>query len=114
MSVKLTTRQVDDVTVIEAVGRITLGEGGSNFRDSILNLAEAGHKKVLLNLAGVSYIDSAGMGELVGGFITMANRGGRMKLLNLDKRAKDLLLVTKLYTVFEAFEDEATAVRSFS
>jgi anti-sigma B factor antagonist len=110
VSVKLTTRQVGDVTVVDAVGRITLGEGASTFRD----LASSGHKKILLNLGEVSYIDSSGIGEMVSGFTTMANQGGILKLLNLTKRVKDLLQITKLYTVFEVFDDEAAAVRSFA
>lgn len=114
MSVKMTTRQVGDVTVIDAVGRITLGEGASTFRDTIRNLAQGGCKKMLLNLAEVSYIDSSGIGEMVSGFTTVSNQGGTMKLLNLTKRVKDLLQITKLYTVFEVHDDEAAAVRSFS
>jgi len=114
VSVKLTTRQVGDVTVIDAVGRITLGEGSSTFRDTIRDMASQGHKKLLLNLAEVSYIDSSGIGEMVSSFTTVTNHGGQLKLLNLTKRVKDLLQITKLYTVFEVFEDEATAVRSFS
>ena len=114
MSVKLTTRQVGDVTVIDAVGRITLGEGASAFRDKIRELAASGNKKMLLNLAEVSYIDSSGIGEMVSGFTTVTNQGGVVKLLGLTKRVKDLLQITKLYTVFEVFEDEATAVRSFA
>jgi anti-sigma B factor antagonist len=115
MSVKLTTRQVGDVTVIDAAGRITLGEGSSTFRETIRDLATKGtSKKLLLNLAEVSYIDSSGIGELVSGFTTVTNHGGMLKLLNLNKRVQDLLQITKLYTVFEAFDDEATAVRSFS
>ena len=114
MSVKLTTRQVGDVTVIDAVGRITLGDGASTFRDTIRDLAGKGQKKLLLNLAEVSYIDSSGIGEMVSGFTTVSNQGGQLKLLNLTKRVKDLLQITKLYTVFEVFEDEAAAVRSYS
>jgi anti-sigma B factor antagonist len=114
VSVKLTTRQVGDVTVIDAVGRITLGDGASTFRDTIRDLAGKGQKKLLLNLAEVSYIDSSGIGEMVSGFTTVSNQGGQMKLLNLTKRVKDLLQITKLYTVFEVFEDEAAAVRSYS
>ena len=114
MSVKLTTRQVGDVTVIDAVGRITLGDGASTFRDTVRDLASSGHKKMLLNLAEVSYIDSSGIGEMVSGFTSVTNQGGQLKLLNLTKRVKDLLQITKLYTVFEVFEDEAAAVRSFS
>jgi anti-sigma B factor antagonist len=114
VSVKLTTRQVGDVTVVDAVGRITLGEGASTFRDTIRDLAASGHKKLLLNLAEISYIDSSGIGEMVSGFTTVTNQGGAVKLLNLTKRVKDLLQITKLYTVFEVFDDEADAVRSFS
>ena len=110
----LTTRQVGDVTVIDAVGRITLGDGASTFRDTIRNLAAGGQKKLLLNLAEVSYIDSSGIGEMVSGFTSITNQGGVVKLLNLNKRVKDLLQITKLYTVFEVFDDEATAVSSFA
>ena len=113
MSVKLTSRQVGDVTVIDAAGRITLGEGASAFRDAIRDLSVKGTKKVLLNLADVSYIDSSGIGEMVSGFTTITNSGGQLKLLGLNKRVKDLLQITKLYTVFDAYEDEVTAVRSF-
>jgi len=114
VSVKMTSRQVGDVTVVDAVGRITLGEGASTFRDTIRQLASSGKKKLLLNLAEVSYIDSSGIGEMVSGFTTVTNQGGAVKLLNLTKRVKDLLQITKLYTVFEVFDDEAAAVRSFS
>ena len=114
MSVKLTTRQVGDVTVVDAAGRITLGEGASMFRDKIRDLATGGNKKLLLNLAEISYIDSSGIGELVSGFTTVTNQGGAVKLLNLTKRVQDLLQITKLYTVFEVFDDETKAVRSFA
>lgn len=114
MSVKLTTRQVGDVSVMDAVGRITLGEGSSVFRETLRELVAKGQKKVLLNLADVSYIDSSGIGELVSGFTSVTNQRGQLKLLNLNKRVKDLLQITKLYTVFEVFEDEAAAVRSFA
>ncbi len=113
MSVKLTSRQVGDVTVIDAAGRITLGEGASAFRDAIRSFAAKGDKKLLLNLGDVSYIDSSGIGEMVSGFTTVTNGGGQLKLVGLSKRVKDLLQITKLYTVFEAFDDEAEAVRSF-
>ncbi|HYK18246.1 MAG TPA: STAS domain-containing protein [Bryobacteraceae bacterium] len=114
MSVKLTTRQVGDVTVIDATGRITLGEGASLFRDTVRDLATKGNKKLLVNLNDVSYIDSSGIGEMVSGFTTVTNHGGQLKLLGLSKRVKDLLQITKLYTVFEVFDDEASAVRSFA
>ncbi len=114
MSVKLTSRQVGDVTVVDVAGRITLGEGASAFRNAIRDLVTKGNKKVLLNLGEVSYIDSSGIGELVSGFTTVTNSGGQLKLVGLSKRVKDLLQITKLYTVFEAFDDETEAVRSFS
>jgi anti-sigma B factor antagonist len=114
LSVKLTTRQVGDVTVIDAAGRITLGEGASSFRDTVRDLAAKGDKKLLLNLSDVSYIDSSGIGEMVSGFTTVTSHGGQLKLLGLSKRVKDLLQITKLYTVFEVFDDEASAVRSFA
>lgn len=113
MSAKLTSRQVGDVTVIDAGGRITLGEGSSAFRDIIRDMAAKGNKKLLLNLGEVSYIDSSGIGEMVSGFTTVTNNGGQLKLLGLSKRVKDLLQITKLYTVFEVYDDEAEAVRSF-
>ena len=114
MSVKLTTRQVGDVAVIDVAGRITLGEGSSVLRDALRDLVSKGQKKVLLNLGEVSYIDSSGIGELVSGFTTVTNSGGALKLLNLNKRVKDLLQITKLYTVFDVHEDEAGAIRSFA
>ena len=114
MSVKLTTRQVGDVTVIDVAGRITLGEGSSALREAMKDLVTKGQKKILLNLGEVSYIDSSGIGELVSGFTTVTNSGGNLKLLNLNKRVKDLLQITKLYTVFEVHEDEAAAIRSFA
>ena len=114
MSVKLSNRQVGDVTVVDATGRITLGEGASTLRDTMRDLAAKGSKKLLLNLSEVSYIDSSGIGEMVSSYTTITNHGGQLKLLGLSKRVKDLLQITKLYTVFEVFEDEASAVRSFA
>ena len=114
MSVKLSNRQVGDVTVVDAAGRITLGEGASTLRDTIRDLAAKGNKKLLVNLSEVSYIDSSGIGEMVSSYTTITNHGGQLKLLGLSKRVKDLLQITKLYTVFEVFDDEASAVRSFA
>ena len=114
MSVKLSTRQVGDVTVMDVAGRITLGEGSSALRDALRELVGKNQKKILLNLGEVSYIDSSGIGELVSGFTTVTNSGGNLKLLNLNKRVKDLLQITKLYTVFDVHEDEAGAIRSFT
>jgi anti-sigma B factor antagonist len=114
VSVKLSTRQVGDVTVVDVSGRITLGEGSSALRDLMREMVSKGQKKILLNLGDVSYIDSSGIGELVSGFTTVANNGGQLKLLGLTKRVKDLLQITKLYTVFDVHDDEAGAVRSFA
>ena len=114
VSATLNTRQVGDVTVIDCAGRITLGEGSSTLRDTIRDLSGKGNKKILLNLAEISYIDSSGIGELVSSFTTVSNAGGSMKLLKLTKRVQDLLQITKLYTVFEVFDDEAAAIRSFN
>jgi len=114
VSVKMSHRQVGDVTVVDAAGRITLGEGASVFRDMISDLAAQGNKKILVNLTEVSYIDSSGIGEMVSSFTTVTNHGGQLKLLGLTKRVKDLLQITKLYTVFEVFDEESTAVRSFA
>ena len=114
MSLKLTTRQVGDVTVMDAVGKITLGEGSVAFRDAAKDLLANGHKKILVNLGEVNYIDSSGIGELVSAFTTTSNQDGQLKLLSLTKRVQDLLQITKLYTVFEVHDDEANAIRSFS
>ena len=113
MSVKLNIRQIGDVSVVDVAGRITLGEGSSALRDSLREMVGKGQKKILLNLGEVSYIDSSGIGELVSAFTTVTNGGGQLKLLNLTKRVKDLLQITKLYTVFDVHDSEVTAVRSF-
>ena len=113
MSVKLTTRQIGDVSVVDVAGRITLGEGSSALRDSLREMVGKGQKKILLNLGEVSYIDSSGIGELVSAFTTVTNGGGQLKLLNLTKRVKDLLQITKLYTVFDVHDSEVTAIRAF-
>ncbi len=113
MSVKLNTRQVGDVTVVDVSGRVTLGEGSSAIREVLRDLTTKGHKKILLNLSQVSYIDSTGIGELVAGFTTAADAGGTVKLLGLTKHVKDVLQISRLYTVFEAHDDEAEAVASF-
>jgi anti-sigma B factor antagonist len=114
VSATITTRQVGDVTVIDAAGKITLGEGAAMLRDQVKALLGAGNKKILINLGEVSYIDSSGIGELVSSFTTVTGQAGQLKLLNLTKRVHDLLQITKLYTVFEIHDDEAQAVRSFS
>jgi anti-sigma B factor antagonist len=105
---------VGDVTVLDAGGKITLGEGSTQFREKIKDLVAAGNKKILVNMANITYIDSSGIGELVSSFTTVTGQGGQLKLLNLGKRVEDLLQITKLYTVFEAFTDEAEAIRSYA
>jgi len=99
---------------MDVAGRITLGEGSSAMRDALRDLVSKNQKKILLNLGEVSYIDSSGIGELVSGFTTVTNSGGQLRLLNLTKRVKDLLQITKLYTVFDVHEDEAAAIRAFA
>src|SRR5579883_1752770 len=111
---KLSTRQVDGVTILDLSGRITLGEGSVQLLDAIRDLLGKGQKKILLNLADVNYIDSSGIGELVSAYTTVRNQGGELKLLNLTKKVHDLLQITKLYTVFDVKDDEATAIASFT
>jgi anti-sigma B factor antagonist len=114
VSMKLTTRQVDGVTILDLSGRITLGEGSVQLRDAIRDLLSKGQKLILLNLADVNYIDSSGIGELVSAYTTVRNQGGELKLLNLTKKVHDLLQITKLYTVFDVKDDEATAIASYT
>ena len=113
MSAKLIVRQADQVTVVDVNGRITLGDGARLMRDKIAELLKAGKSQILLNLGEVSYIDSSGIGELVAAFTSVTNRGGQLKLLSLTKNVEGLLQITKLYTVFEVFDSEVTAIRSF-
>ena len=114
MSAIVKTRQVDGISVVDVSGRITLGEGSSAVRDVLRDLIGQGEKKILLNLSEVSYIDSSGIGELVSGYTTISNQGGTLKLVGLTKRVKDLLQITKLYTVFDVHEEEAHGIRSFT
>jgi anti-sigma B factor antagonist len=105
---------VDGVTIIDLSGRITLGEGSSVLRDLVRQTVAKGNKKILLNLGDVTYIDSSGIGELVSAFTSVRNAGGELKLLNLTKKVHDLLQITKLYTVFDVKDDEATAIQAFA
>ena len=114
MSMKIKTRQVDGITIMDCSGRITLGEGSVQLRDAVRDLLAKGSKQILLNLCDVTYIDSSGIGELVSAFTTVRNQGGDLKLLNLTKKVHDLLQITKLYTVFDVKDDEASAVASFA
>lgn len=113
MSLKTTVRQIDSVTVVDVSGRITIGEECKQLREAIRNQLAKNHKNLLLNLADVTYIDSSGIGELVSAYTAISSQGGQLKLLNLTKKVHDLLQITKLYTVFDVHNDEATAVGSF-
>ena len=114
MKMTASTRLVGGVTIVDLSGRIVLGEGSAGLRDLVRDLAREGIKKILLNLRNVDYIDSSGLGELVSAFTSMRNQGGELKLLNLTKRVRSLLQITKLLTVFDVTDDEATSVKSFS
>ena len=106
-------RQAGDVTILDMDGKITIGEGSVSVRSAIRRLLEEGKKKILLNLGGVGYVDSSGIGELVSSYTTTSSKGGQLKLLNLTQKIHDLLTITKLLTVFDVYEDEATALNSF-
>src|SRR5262249_53690684 len=107
-------RPVGDVVVLDLKGKITLGEGDELLKDKVNSLLNQGQRKLVLNLGGVPYIDSAGLGEIVRTYTTVSRQGGSLKLLNLTKRITDLLSITKLLTVFETFDSEDEAIRSFS
>lgn len=113
MNATIITRQNGNVCFLDVSGKITLGDGSVVIREAVKKLVADGTKNIVLNLGDVTYIDSSGIGELVSAFTTVSNNGGNLKLLNLTKRVQDLLQITKLYTVFEVFNDEASAVASF-
>jgi anti-sigma B factor antagonist len=113
MDLRATYRDAGAVTVVDIGGRITLGEGSALLRKTIRELLDDGRTKIVLNLADVNYIDSSGIGELVTAFTTVKNRGGNLKLLHLTKKVHDLLQLTKLFTVFDVYSDENTALGSF-
>ena len=113
MSMKASVRQVEGVIVVDLSGRIKLGEGSVTLRETVKDLMSKGHKKILLNLGDISYIDSSGIGELVAAFTSIRNQGGELKLLHLTKKVHDLLQITKLYTVFDIKDDETVAIRAF-
>ena len=114
MSLKAEVRQAGDVTIVDLAGRITLGEGSGLVRSTIKDLVSSGRRNILLNLKNVSYLDSAGLGEVVGAYATVTNAGGNIKLLHPQAKVHDLLTVTKLYTVFATFDDEVEGLRSFA
>ena len=110
---EIVERTVSDVTVLDLKGKMTLGEGDELLKDKINSLLSQGRKRLLLNLEGVPYIDSAGLGEVVRTYTTVSRQGGSLKLLNLTKRIEDLLSITKLLTVFETYDSESEAVSSY-
>jgi anti-sigma B factor antagonist len=111
---RIDTRTNANVTVLDIHGKITIGEGSVEMRNKIRELLNAGKKDILLNLGDVSYVDSSGIGELVSCYTTVANQGGRLKLLNLTKKMHELLAITKLLTVFDAYDNENKAIASYS
>jgi anti-sigma B factor antagonist len=113
MALQGTCRDVSDVAIIDLSGKITLGEGSSMVRRMIRELIDQGRRKILLNLEEVDYIDSAGIGEMVGAYTIVRSANGELKLINLTKRVHDLLQITRLLTVFDVSDDEAAAVKSF-
>ena len=113
MSMTITQRQLDDVVMLDLTGRITIGEGTVILRERIQKMLNAGDRKFLLSLADVDYIDSSGLGELVSSFTKVKNQDGDLKLLQLTRRVRDLMQITKLLTVFDVYDDEAEAINSF-
>jgi anti-sigma B factor antagonist len=113
VALAIASREVDSVTVLDLSGRITLGEGSVQLRDAIRDLIGKGQRRILLDLGDVNYIDSSGLGELVSAYTSARNQGATVKLLKLTKKVHDLLQLTKLYTVFDIYDDEASAIASF-
>jgi len=113
VALTIASREVDGVTVLDLSGRITLGEGSVQLRDAIRDLIGKGQKSILLNLSDVNYIDSSGLGELVSAYTTARNQSAALKLLGLTKKVNDLLQLTKLYTVFDIYDDEASGIASY-
>jgi anti-sigma B factor antagonist len=114
MSLKIQIRQTPAAAILDLSGRLTLGEALTDFRDSIKEALVGDRKNILLNLAEVSYIDSSGLGQLIGSYASLTDRGGQLKLLGLQKRVTDLMQITKLLVIFETYDDEATALASFA
>jgi anti-sigma B factor antagonist len=113
MSLKMNTREVNGAVIIDLSGQITIGEGCAAIRDEVRDQLNQKYTKILVNLGDVTYIDSAGLGELTAAYTSVKNRGGQLKLLNLTRRVRDLMQITKLYTVFDVFDEERQAIASF-
>jgi anti-sigma B factor antagonist len=114
MSAKATVRKSGQVAIVDLAGRIVLGDGSGVVRETIKELVGKGQKNILLNLRDVTYLDSAGLGEIVGSYATVSSQGGDVRLLHAQGKVKELLTITKLYTVFVAYDDEAAAVKAMS
>jgi anti-sigma B factor antagonist len=110
---KIVERQVSDVSILDLQGKILIGEGDDVLRDAVSKLVDSGKTKILLNLADVPYVDSAGLGEIVRCYTTVSRKGGKLKLINLTNKIRDLLSITKLLTVFETYDTEDQGVKSF-
>ena len=113
MTLRGTCREIGDVAIVDFSGKITLGEGSATLRTTVKELVSNGHRKILLNLGDVDYIDSSGIGELVGAYTTVRSASGELKLMQLTKRVKDLIQITRLFTVFDVQSDESAAITSF-
>jgi|SRR5271170_16083 len=113
MNIVTSTRQVDGVAVVDISGRIVLGEESAALRKLVSDLLAEGHKNILFNLANVNYIDSSGLGNMVSSFTSVRKQGGELKLVNLTDKVQGLMQITRLYTVFDIKDDEASAVKSF-
>jgi anti-sigma B factor antagonist len=111
--VEIQERQAGDVTILDLDGKVTIGEGSTALRSAIRRLAEEGKKKILLNLQNVNYMDSTGLGELIASYTTVSRDGGQLKLLQLSGKIQDLLVITKLLTVFDVYDSEADALSAF-
>ena len=113
IAMKMETRTIGDARILDCSGQLTLGEGTMSIRNTVRDILHGGTKRIVLNFADTSYIDSSGVGELVSTYTTVVNGGGQLKLLNLTKKTRELLTITKLLTVFEVFDDEKAALASF-
>jgi anti-sigma B factor antagonist len=114
MHMTTSTRQIGSVTIVDIRGRIVLGEESAALRELVCDLLSKGHKNIVFNLGDVNYIDSSGLGNLVGAFTSVRKQEGELKLLNLTNKVHDLMQITRLYTVFDIMDDEAVAVKSFA
>ena len=110
---KIVERQVEDVVILDLHGKILIGEGDDALREAVTRLVDGGSTRIVLNLAEVPYVDSAGLGEIVRCYTTVSRKSGRLKLINLTKKIQDLLAITKLLTVFETYDSEDEGVKSF-